>query len=289
MTKFYQYIWENYGKSRVELISESDAKESVRYNCKKSIKSTPIYRGTNSFNSEYGFGDTNNASKLRISANTDNYYTLIIDNSQPWSSFPKRSKSFICSTDLQEARAYGGRDTYRVIPFDGTPIGICPAGDIWDSFKDIGGLRIFNGAINLAAKASGPAERKMNTDHKFLLKTFDSIGKDYIEKNQNPSWSINLTSRLRKLFDDFAKSGKSFSDYLINVAFDPKKNGFKLKKAGNQLPKENEVWFEGKAVFIKMNELEEIEDKYGGDLSGPKLDKWANDIDNSKNKETMVT
>lgn len=78
----------------------------------------------------------------RRSANTDNYYTEIVDNSDRWQMYPKRSQSLICSTDLSTASGYG--TTYVVLPQGDPVIGVCPGGDFWVSFpvlKDKVGLR----------------------------------------------------------------------------------------------------------------------------------------------------
>lgn len=273
MSKFYKYINEGYGKSRVELISESDAKDSIRYNCKKSVQSTPIYRGVKSFKDSFGFGNSENQEKLRMSANTANYYTLIIDNSKEWSSFPKRSKSFVCTTNIKSASNYG--TPYRTIPFDNTPIGVCPAGDIWDSFQsEIFDLSILNDAISLAASMLNLDIKKMQNDYKYLLKSLDEIGKDYKDENSNSNW-LKMQQKVPVFLENFGESNMKFSEYLINV-LSPKQNKFKLVKAGDQVPTNKEVWFQGKSIFIKLEKVNEIIKEYGD------LWKWANDMDGDK-------
>lgn len=279
MSKFYQYINENYGRSRVESISESDAKDSVRYNCQKSAKSTPIYRHSDSFKHNLGFGDSASAELPRVSRNTLNYYTLIIDNSKPWKSFPLRSYSFICTTSSVDSEAY-----HRVIPFDGIKIGICPEPDIWVSFPLFRDVSILNEIINNAADSLNLNSKKMENDYNYLLNALDKIGEDYKDKNNSPSWIKHAPSDVGNFFRSFAKkSNKSLSNYLVDFALDPNNNDFKLKKAGNKIPKGKEVWFAGKAIFIKNDVMNKIIQEYGDIL------KWANDIENTSDKETMVT
>lgn len=274
MSKFYQYINESYGISRVEPISESDAKDSIRYNCKKSAENTPIYRGVKSFGNPFGFGNSENMEELRKSANTANYYTLIIDNSKEWSSFPKRSKSFVCTTNIKYAGNYG--NIYRVVPFDGTSIGVCPKGDIWDSFPRIESLSTINDVISLAASMLDLDIKKMQNDYKYLLKSLDKIGEDYWnarEKGSEPNWLKMQSFTIIPFFKKFDKSGMKFSDYFIS-ALSPKQNKFKLIKAGNKVPTSKEIWFQGKAVFIKLEQANEIASNYDTLLN------WANDLEN---------
>jgi hypothetical protein len=82
----------------------------------------------------------------RKSANTENYYTLLIDNLPSWQNYPKRSKSLICSTSRHVAELFsqdndknGG--VYIVLPFNGAKIGICPQRDIW--LTNIQGRRMY--------------------------------------------------------------------------------------------------------------------------------------------------
>lgn len=273
MSKFYQYINEGYGTSRVEPIAESDAKDTIRYNCKKSVQNTNIWRGTRSFNQNFGFGNSEKFEELRKSANTANYYTLILDNSKEWSSFPQRSKSFVCATTVQQTFSYGS--PYKVIPFDGTPIGVCPEADIWDSFRTIGQLSILNDTISLAASMLDLDMKKMQNNYKYLLKSLDEIGKDFKEKDPYPNW-LEMQSYLKKtFFKKFDESNMKLSDFLLEE-FKPGKNKFKLKKAGNKLPSDVEVWFQGKAIFIENGKAYKIVKEYGS------VWEWANNLENGE-------
>jgi len=73
---------------------------------------------------------------VRTSANSSNYYTLFLDNHPHFKHLPKRSKSLICSTNINGA--YGGSvyAPYVVIPEDDAKIALCPTSDIWTSAKE---------------------------------------------------------------------------------------------------------------------------------------------------------
>lgn len=70
----------------------------------------------------------------RKSANTENYYTLIIDVILKNTDYPLRSKSIICTKSRGKAAKYG--NMYVIIPLKGTKVASVNEKDIWDvSFK----------------------------------------------------------------------------------------------------------------------------------------------------------
>jgi len=71
----------------------------------------------------------------RTSANTENYYTLVVDHDPAWSDYPPRSSSIIASTRLHVARGYG--TPYVVLPEHDPQIGICSRSDYWVSFPRV--------------------------------------------------------------------------------------------------------------------------------------------------------
>lgn len=66
----------------------------------------------------------------RKSANTENYYTLIIDEILKNTDFPLRSKSIICTKSRGKASKYG--TMYVIIPLKGTKVASVNKKDIWD-------------------------------------------------------------------------------------------------------------------------------------------------------------
>ena len=112
--------------------------------CKNALwmlyENKPIYRGDSVylFNSAFACVDTTKT--LRKSTNTTNYYTIILDNIPSRAGFPKRSRSFIATTDSDYANDYrhdapDWRDKdaglYILVPFDKTKIGVVNASDMW--------------------------------------------------------------------------------------------------------------------------------------------------------------
>lgn len=73
----------------------------------------------------------------RKSINTGNYYTMLLDSHPKRGHFPKRSASFIATTDLKIANGYGngvsGGMNVAVIPFNGVKIGVVNNDDMWQT------------------------------------------------------------------------------------------------------------------------------------------------------------
>ncbi len=221
-----------------------------------------LYRGMPR-RSEMMFGDSSLLN--RRSANTSNHYTLLIDyilNS--WNKFPKRSKSFICSTN-SDRDFYG--ITYEVYPVGNPLIGICPSEDMWDSFK-IEIDQIGNVFSNLAYILS-TSKKKISNTNKISHNIFDILSKNKtISNNDTLSDITNIISLADKNWHDLMFEPKlkytwsyfspinlakfqSFSQLLENT-IDPIKNKFKLYKL-SEMPnvKNREIWFSGPAYFVR--------------------------------------
>ncbi|VVC05892.1 Uncharacterised protein [uncultured archaeon] len=89
-----------------------------------------VFKGFNTLSKDFYITDPQR--KARISTNTSNYYTMIMDHLPEWNSYPKRSRSLICSTSIQRAQGYG--IVYLVLPVDGAKFGVCPGTDIWETY-----------------------------------------------------------------------------------------------------------------------------------------------------------
>ena len=122
--RLVEYMFEKRGND----ITREQAIELVSNEHKDAFNAqVAIYRGVHGYG-DYAFIDPSKSNRPRVSANTGNHYTLIMDNSSSWKSYPKRSKSLICSTDEGYAIDFG--KTYRVYPINGGKIGVCPYRDI---------------------------------------------------------------------------------------------------------------------------------------------------------------
>lgn len=100
----------------------------------RTMKTEPLWRGSNSNTTDILTLDPSVGA--RVSQNTTNYYTLLMDNSPYMRGWPKRRHSFVCSTSAKDAGNYG--TTYAIFPCGNAKIAICPGMDLWETMLDAG-------------------------------------------------------------------------------------------------------------------------------------------------------
>lgn len=120
---------------KIEL-SEDRAVALIAKNCQHALKFlvTPIVRGMtgmHGYNENQTFMLVHGAAGERSSTNTSNHYTVILDKVLPPLGYPKRGSSIICGNFANRDHANNYGDLYAILPFDGTPIGVCPDFDMW--------------------------------------------------------------------------------------------------------------------------------------------------------------
>lgn len=226
-----------------------------------------FYRGVGSTSADMIF--VRPSQFTRLSANTINLYTLVIDNSSLWRDYPKRSKSVICSTDVNSAGGYG--ELYIVFPKDGYKIGVCPRYDMWGSFRELNDLYVFNDSFVDFYRYLGisikPSEIVKYNDLKTICKHMDDILAnepeligDYIngkERDINKRagyvsfyFDIGITKHLYKYKGNMLK--------LLESLFDPDKNDFDLVSDIRRLPKGRfELWTDSDCYMLR----EDMQDK----------------------------
>lgn len=236
--RFKQFLQEDQFAKDISL---EEAIQLLKDNCQDILKSdAKIYRGATGTIKPYQL--VHGAAGHRKSANTSNHFTVIFDETMPAKGFPARSKSLICTSDQNKADNYGS--LYRVFPYDGVKIGVCPDQDMFDTkltFHDGETMRI----------------NRMNYEFQDM--------------------NIPETS-----FDDLASAcynasvsyftGDSLKKYKQNIrdTYDPIALGFVLKDTST-LPNygesdSREMWFSGKAIVISQSVLWHIERDLHADL-----------------------
>lgn len=253
MARFLNYL----NESRTKSIDYESVIDKIITNCSKNYKklfnsmgSVKLYRGV-WFDSDFGYIDSNKGSE-RKSANTDNYYTWLLDNLPSWKSYPKRSRGLICSTDKSYTTNYGNE--FYIIPYDNAKVGVCSSFDIWISFKNRGFRRFFsdldelNSAINSVISKSLTKKRAKPKNYEQLKDVLIQISK----LNKEDWLTIGHNSALYYLFFDQKDIMKHLNDVL-----DPDKNGFKI--GINNISENKEVWIQGESVLISDNGYSIIE------------------------------
>lgn len=178
----------------------------------------------------------------RPSRNTHNFYTLWINNHPDWAAFPNRNVIGANSADV--AGNYGF-DTYVILPKNGSKIGVCPAEDLWVSFKNIQNL-------NTSADVVMDMFRYIFKDN--IPKTFEELEKRLkelpVDEEHLPSHEFldhhDLEYDIRDLIE-----AKGFYE-AFRYMFSP--DNFKLTSI-EQLPDRsrvdgNEVWFDSDFLAI---------------------------------------
>ena len=206
----------------------------------------------------------------RISRNTSNYYTLILDHSKNWAKFPKRSKSIICETKSIEAMF---SEQFWIVPKNGAKIGMCPDVDFWYSFKSINDfMNYFNSALEKLlnfpsytdeeiTEFSGmfPMKRRKKFDKnitilKKAMKNFDNWYKKTTMLDMDEIIALEvIDNHLNSLKGWDGKSIFNQVDKILN----PRKHGFKLVSI-DKLVLNKEAWTDSESLIIPTKNIEEV-------------------------------
>lgn len=199
-------------------------------------------------------------------------FNELLDNRlSSWKDYPKRSKSFICTTDIIYTEPFG--PTYNVYPVGDPLIAICPKGDIYDGFSHVLGaastnsfsqqLKLVINTVNQITPIQSISDfiKIMNIiwsgKNKKILAILKILGyastEEYLTFIFNALFPFNFSS-----FKYYYKKHSSFYEFL-DTEFSPKSNDFKLIRLSNLSSDdldgsiEHEVWFSGPAYFIKID------------------------------------
>lgn len=196
----------------------------------------------------------------RLSRNTSNEMTLILSHVLPsWTSWPKRSRSLICSENPDIASAYSNGGASIVLPLGNPLIGIVPSVDFWDSFdiqppdfnyyfQQI--VHDVNVVFNLKLPPGITTIEEMN----MVLDTFDELVKKYPEKMES---GISRRSGKQKILADMLYSGdcRKALDKFLN----PTVNKFQCVPLSEYKTfNSNEVWLSAPSILIKRREFDRL-------------------------------
>lgn len=243
----------------VALDTENQAElwEQVQKNCSQAIEAffryKRLYKGL-TLNEYSNIFLADPSRQYRKSVTTTNHYSLLFNNLPAWKGFPKRSRSLICTTDVDGAENYG--EPYLILPFDNAKIAVCPTHDIWVSFpKIIPSLRTFNYFLH---------------NHDISDKSFQALIETSLEQTATLSaitteyWYQSSPAEKKQIAEEFLDAD-STTDILkiYNTMFDPIAAGF-WQGGIQQLPKlnkdlagvkimGNEAWTDSKSYMIRRD------------------------------------
>lgn len=198
----------------------------------------------------------------RVSANTENYYTLFVDNDASWSAYPARSASMICTTHMSTASGYssGYGSPYLVLPELDPRVAVCPASDFWISFDRLRKLGSYldladlNRMIRVIMQRWFGEDRWQPNDFSELAAGFSKIDQhNYLSFPELPDMPETTCEKLLSFMPGTTIMEKF--RYLL----DPTANDFEVYELSH-MPKnlgDREVWCSAPAWFINTGVLPE--------------------------------
>jgi hypothetical protein len=228
-----------------------EAIDFIQTNCSEILNvyktsDSRIYRGIPMSGDKKQFLYADSTIKKRLSQNTRNYYTLVMDNSKNWKDFPKRSESFICATTKSRADSYG--KVYLVFPVDGTKIAVCPDSDMWFSGRDGSNLSDFNDDIDNIAD-----EFEMRLDETNYEKFKKQLGELSVKLRKSGYDRIYIDDYVERVLKKHNSDLYASFEYML----DP--TAFHLYTTKNYAPKlGKECWFSGQAIFVAAEDYLDV-------------------------------
>jgi hypothetical protein len=243
--------------------------DTLRSHCMDALRSAQagdfIYRGTRS---ELKSGVYSPGTGERKSQNTSNFYTALLDTNPKNAAFPKRSKSFICSTRRTKAKQYADNGTLvTCFPFNGTKIGYADDDDFWglqlnfdEDFLTTIHIVDFNHFWDEICEDLGKSP-----EH---IKSLD----DAMNMLRDAPLTVVIKNLQRNhLLHGFDKvSGPSHLE-IVNKFIDSLPDAYSYKRLGCKLitPDEfpssvgSEVWFSGKCVVVTEDDMDTVREEFG--------------------------
>ena len=224
-----------------------------------------------------------------------NYHEIFMDSLKRWQSFPKRGKSVVAYSDKDKEMNDDGVDKvpYVMIPYDDTIVGVCPKGDITESFPNVAinlGIKFenFNEGLNLLLNIFNNPQGTIDQTTKKLVKnelqSYDTnyeVFREALDKVDNEFFTEEGSALLDEISTNpFNRETEdtviSIIQYLqakdlkllnaIDKLFDPSENGFKFMPFSKFEPadhKDNEAWIADPCLLVKETAFDTL--TFGGE------------------------
>lgn len=191
----------------------------------------------------------------RQSANTANYYTVLLDSNPLNDGWPKRSKSFICTTRHKTAKGYSrGGAVYAVFPFDGVPIGQVNKDDIWETTISFGngGEFVYKDKLQAFNQDFWPEMHRALGFEAGWTPTMSELIKAY-ESASPLAFGVELADQgIIRDRPDEKYSKKLLESFLkqLPTAYSFKSMGCALKQPDTYEDPHTELWFSGPCIMV---------------------------------------
>jgi hypothetical protein len=229
--------------------------KELKANCKDSLKpekEVEIWRGTKKSSKS---GIYHPGSGERTSANTQNFYTLLIDSNPLNKDYPKRSKSFICSTRRGGAESYAYSDggLFRIFPFDSTKIGAVNKEDFWN----------LRPKLDIESHWANAHIESLNSFWERIYRSFEIDAKSSMDE---------VISALKKApIETYRTISISYQDE-VDAFIESIPKAYSLKELGcdvgtvSQLNFHDEIkgelWFSEKCIMVNMKDFSTIKEEF---------------------------
>lgn len=212
----------------------------IMEHCSDALQSLdePIVRG---MNETEDFLQMHGESGERRSRNTDNYYTVIMDEVMA-PGIPRRSKSIICGNyeNMPHAQTYGA--LYAILPYNGVHVGYTDVDDMFDTPITIAGITEKAIRWNTRFKWMGIRDTSYADIVEDLTKYRDS---DVVPDPPYQSWVEKVEDfdrTLRRAYDEA---------FAYSTTKDPRWNDGEPR----------ELWIGGKCIAIKWHEWQDVKNR----------------------------
>jgi len=247
--------------------SKSDFMQAINH-LPYDFRSTPaaMWRGMPNTKAPYVYVT---GSDGRVSAHTENYYTLWIDNRPAWDGYPKRSRSTICSTSAVRAQAYARKDghVYGILPLkNDRHIAVCEKYDIWEEFEmKVGDIPepVRDTFAHYMYEIPFEGDRSIDVS-RFYDEYFTAPDANRALKEMgvsSASYQSMMTDIDRIYNGERAKAIVHMLDKLINtdsVRMYTYEEVAELQKDTSSYEGGRELWFEGDSVGMSTFEMDEL-------------------------------
>lgn len=225
-----------------------------------------IFRGSK-HTEPYLYVDPKKYNRASMGVGVHNYYTLIVDSSNIWSAYSKRSQSVIGINSKKIAEVYG--NLYYIIPYDKTIFSVSPKNDFIFSFSYLNERKFDAIDFNEILKNfyQDIFKEKFNDENykNFMkcMKRFDNVQDRKIIEKRMPKLKMFFMKELWNKFTHFNKKNLDFIDFLSFTVFNPKQNNFRLLAWENKLkiPKNKELWTDSECLLVRYDYINEVINK----------------------------
>lgn len=157
---------------KVDKVTLEDAIKLLNKHCQRSLNDiangTVLWRGMGSVGKVAALDSTK---AYRTSRDSNNLYQVAMEVSDNLKNIPPRSRSFICSNNVDTAESHG-KLTYAIFPYDGTTIASIKSDDMFTITlpQTGGGVEDFSNGLQESLERLGikPNEKKKYTSAKII-------------------------------------------------------------------------------------------------------------------------